>query len=203
MAKRDLSPDLQALYFPSSKSPVMVDVPRMNYLMVDGEGHPQSGQAFARAITALYGLAYTLKFSLKKARRNFVVMPLEALWWNADSETFDMDRKSGWRWTAMMAMPYPITRGYFRLAVDQASAKKPEVDYGSIRLESWKEGRCAQVLHIGPYAAERPTIERLHAFIKAEGYRLRGKHHEIYIGDPNRSAPAKLKTVVRQPVERA
>jgi hypothetical protein len=202
MGKRDLKTELRPLYFPSAKAPALVDVPRLSFLMTDGEGSPTAGTGFQYALNALYGLAYTLKFALKKARLEFTVMPLEALWWNAGSEGFDMDRKGDWLWTAMIAIPDEIRRTDFRQAVAAASAKKPDVNYAAVRLEPWKEGRCAQILHIGPYAAERPTIERLHAFIEAEGFRPRGKHHEIYLGDPRRTTPEKLKTVVRQPVER-
>jgi hypothetical protein len=203
MAKADLTPELKALYFPSPRAPVLVEVPPMIYFMVDGKGTPNRGKSFPNALTALYGIAYTLKFSLKDEGRPFIVMPLEALWWTPGRPSFDMSRKSAWAWTAMIASPEKVLRSDFEKAVRKASDKKPDVNYGAVRMERWKEGRCAQILHIGPYAAEKPTIKRLHAFIEAEGYRPRGKHHEIYLGDPRRTAPAKLKTVVRQPVERA
>jgi hypothetical protein len=203
MSKKDLSRELQALYFPSPKAPVIVDVPAMTYFMVDGKGNPNRGKDFPDALAALYGLAYTLKFALKESGRPFTIMPLEALWWTAGKTTFDPYRKSGWAWTAMLASPEKVRKSDFDRAVRQASSKKPEIHYGAVRMGTWKEGRSAQILHIGPYAAEQPTIERLHAFIEAQGYRPRGKHHEIYLGDPRRSAPSKLKTVVRQPVERS
>ena len=202
MAKRDLKTELRPLYFPSAKAPVLVDVPRLTFLMTDGAGDPTTGKMFQQALNALYGLAYTLKFALKKRGIDFTVMPLEALWWNESSERFDMNRRGNWLWTAMVAVPGELRQPDLRSAAKQASAKKPEVDYAAVRLEPWKEGRCAQILHIGPYAAEKPTIERLHAFIEGEGYRPRGKHHEIYLGDPRRTAPERLKTVIRQPVER-
>jgi hypothetical protein len=203
MSKKDLSRELQSLYFPSPRAPVIVDVPAMTYFMVNGKGNPNRGREFPNAMAALYGVAYTLKFSLKEERRPFIIMPVEALWWTAGSSSFDSKRKSGWAWTAMLASPEKIRRSDFDKAVRQASAKKPDVHYNAVRMETWKEGRSAQILHIGPYAAEQPTIERLHAFLRAEGFRPRGKHHEIYLGDPRRTAPERLRTVVRQPVERA
>ena len=202
MAKRDLKSELRPLYFPSPKEPVLVDVPRLSFLMIDGKGDPTSGEMFQSALGSLYGLAYTLKFMLKKKRLDFTVMPLEALWWTEGRESFDADHRGDWLWTAMIAVPEGLKRAELRQAATEASAKKPEIDYAAVRLESWKEGRCAQILHVGPYAAERPTIERLHTFLSAEGYISHGKHHEIYLGDPRRTAPEKLKTVVRQPVRR-
>ena len=202
MAKRDLKSELRPLYSPSAKGPVLVDVPRLSFLMVDGKGDPTSGEMFQSALGSLYGLAYTLKFMLKKKRVEFTVMPLEALWWTEGRGSFDPDRRGDWQWTAMIAIPEEIKRADLRQAAAEAAAKKPEIDYAAVRLESWKEGRCVQILHVGPYAEERPTLERLHAFLTAEGYILNGKHHEIYLGDPRRTAPEKLKTVVRQPVRR-
>lgn len=203
MAKKDLPKELQTLYFPSPKEPVFVDVPAMQFAMVNGTGDPNSSKGFQEAIGALYGVAYTIKFSAKKAGiRDILVMPLETLWWADGQEDFLQGAKDKWHWTMMLLEPAKVTRKMFDDAVRQLREKKDPPALGKVRLEKWKEGKSAQILHIGPYAAERPTIERLHAFILENGYRLSGKHHEIYMGDPRRSAPEKLKTVVRQPCSR-
>lgn len=203
MAKKDLSPELQSLYFPSAKEPVFVDVPAMQYAMVDGRGDPNSSKDYQEAIGALYGVAYTIKFAAKKAKMGDVlVMPLESLWWSDNEEDFLLARKGRWQWTTMLLEPPVVTRKMFEEAVKQLRERRNPPGLDKVRLETWKEGKAAQILHIGPYAAERPTIERVHAFILENGYRLTGKHHEIYMGDPRRSAPEKLKTVVRQPCSR-
>lgn len=201
MAKKDLSPELQSLYFPGPKEPVFVDVPRMQFLMVDGAGDPNTSQDFRDAIGALYGLAYTIKFTAKKAGNPGVfVMPLELLLGGEGAANLQHPDKNRWEWTMMIMMPPSVKRALFEECVGELRERKNPPALSKVRLESFDEGKAAQVLHVGPYAAEGPTIERLHAFIRGNGYRLSGKHHEIYLGDPNRSAPEKLKTVVRQPV---
>jgi len=203
MAKKDLSKELQSLYFPSAKEPVFVDVPAMQFAMVDGAGDPNSSKDFQEAIGALYGVAYTAKFAAKKAGiPNVLVMPLEALWWSGSPDDFPGADKGRWHWTAMLMEPPAVTRKLFDESVKQLREKKDPPALSKVRLERWREGKAAQIMHIGPYSAERPTIERLHAFIRESGYRLSGKHHEIYMGDPRKSAPEKLKTVVRQPASR-
>ncbi len=201
MAKQDLPKELQALYFPKPKEPVFVDVPSMQYLMVDGTGSdPSTSKEFQEAIGALYGVAYTVKFAAKKARiPGVLVMPLEGLFWTGPSGEFDAADKASWRWTLMLMEPKAVTRRLFDASVRELRERKNPPGLGRLRLETWREGRAAQILHLGPYAAEQPTIERLHTFIRENGYRLSGKHHEIYMGDPRRSAPEKLKTVIRQP----
>jgi hypothetical protein len=203
MAKKDLSKELQALYFPSAKEPVLVNVPSMGYAVVDGEGDPNTSKDFQEAIEALYGVAYTAKFAAKKAGlRDFVVMPLEALWWAEDFDDFLQAEKEKWKWTAMIMQPKPMDRKLFDESVEALRGRKNPPSLSKVRFERFREGRSAQIMHIGPYAAERPTIERLHKFIYESGYKLAGKHHEIYLGDPRRTAPERLKTVLRQPVTR-
>jgi hypothetical protein len=203
MAKKDLSKELQALYFPSAKEPVLVNVPPMGYAVVDGEGDPNTSKDFQEAIEALYGVAYTAKFAAKKAGlRDFVVMPLEALWWAEDFDDFLQAEKEKWKWTAMIMQPKPMDRKLFDESVEALRGRKNPPSLSKVRFERFREGRSAQIMHIGPYAAERPTIERLHRFIYESGYKLAGKHHEIYLGDPRRTAPERLKTVLRQPVTR-
>ena len=179
----------------------IVDVPPLRYLMIDGHGDPNT-QAFADALTTLYSVAYPLKFlSKKELDRDYVVMPLEALWWADDMAAFSIDRdKSRWDWTAMILTPDWITDDQFAHA--RAAAAAPALD--RLRLETLVEGLCVQVLHVGPFDAEGPLLSRLHhEFIPAHALRMSGKHHEIYLSDPRRADPAKLRTILRQPVEDA
>lgn len=202
--KVDLKQQLRHLYRPSAAHPELVTVPKMNFLMVDGKGDPNESKDFQEAIEALYGVAYTLKFMLKKedAMQDFSVMPLEGLWWQAGRKKLDMDNKGVWSWTLMIPMPAHVKKIQVNRAVKQLADKKNPPALGSVRFESFREGKAVQIMHIGPYAEERPTIEKLHAFAKDNGFALDGKHHEIYLGDPRRAAPEKLKTIVRQPVVR-
>lgn len=203
MAKKDLSDELKALYFPTAKEPAVVDVPSMQFAMVDGEGNPNDAVAFRDAIGALYGVAYTIKFTAKKAKGPEIrVMPLEALWWAPGTDDFSKATKEEWHWTAMILEPPTVTRRMFDDAVRQLREKKNPPSLSKVRLAKFREGKSAQILHIGPYAEETATIQRLHAFIRSQGYRLSGKHHEIYLSIPGRTAPARMKTVVRQPMSR-
>ncbi|UCE10617.1 MAG: GyrI-like domain-containing protein, partial [Candidatus Thorarchaeota archaeon] len=178
-------------------------VPRMNFLMVDGKGDPNTAKEYADAIEALYSVSYTLKFKVKKLRLlDFVVMPLEGLWWLEGAREIDMTRKDDWSWTAMIMQPEVITKVHFEESIEEVREKRNPSSLSKVRLEDYHEGLSAQIMYIGPYSDEASTIERLHSFAEEEGYTLRGKHHEIYLGDPRRTAPEKLKTVIRQPVER-
>ena len=199
----DPKEEFRRLYNPSAKACEIVDVPEMSFLMIDGSGDPNTSRDFQEAIQALYGVSYTLKFTLKKSGGpDFRVMPLEGLWWNDAGGHLDPANKSVWSWTAMLRQPDFVDEAAIADATAQAKAKRELPALAKMRFERFREGLAAQIMHIGPYAAEQPTIERLHAFIRAEGYQPSGKHHEIYMGDPRRSAPEKLKTIVRQPVRR-
>ncbi len=202
MGKFDYKRDLKELYFPPSKNPVLVDVPGMNFVMVDGSGNPNNSKEFQAALEVLYGLSYTAKFALKKQGKGeeYVVPALEALWWSPDAEEFDLEAKDEWLWTAMIMQPPAVTAELIEAAADELRRKKNPAALDRARFEAFTEGLSAQIMHIGPYSAERPTIERLREFIEENGHSLRGKHHEIYLGDPRRTAPEKLKTVIRQPV---
>jgi hypothetical protein len=168
--------------------------------MIDGRGDPNGGD-FGDAIDALYSLSYTLKFMIKKEKAiDYPVMALEGLWWT-DSGGFDMVGRSAWHWTAMMMQPKFVSPALYRRAVEEVGRKKDIKALAKARLESFHEGLSAQIMHIGPYSAEGPTIGRLHGYIRESGGRLRGKHHEIYLGDPRRAAPSKLRTILRQPFE--
>lgn len=198
--KIDLKKDLKAFYAPKG-TPQIVDLPAMNFLMIDGEGDPNVAPAYVAAIEALYSVSYTLKFTIKRGASpiDYSVMPLEGLWWAKDMADFAKGNKSRWRWTAMILQPPFVTRAQVVEAMAVAEKKNPEGAVGQLRFESFKEGRAAQLMHIGPYSAEAPNIEKLHAFIEAQGGKLSGKHHEIYLSDPRRAAPEKLKTIIRQP----
>ncbi len=180
----------------------VVDVPPLRYLMVDGHGDPNTSPAYADALTALYPVAYALKFASKRELgRDYVVMPLEALWWAEDMAAFTTARdKSRWDWTAMILTPAWITSDLVTEAVSAVRAKSAPPALDLVRLAPLEEGRCVQTLHVGPYDAEGPVLEELHAFVAESGLRPTGKHHEIYLGDPRRVAPDKLRTILRQPV---
>jgi hypothetical protein len=193
--------DLKRLFAPGEK-PVIVDVPAFKFLMVDGKGSPNDSSEFQAAIQALYGLSYGVHFALKKTGIDSRVRPLEALWWAQGREDFTGVDAAGARWSAMIMQPDELTPALLEAVRAEAQRKKPDPTLARVRLEIFQEGPSAQIMHFGPYSAEKPTIERLHAFIEDEGFRLRGKHHEIYMGDPRRSAPAKLKTIIRQPISR-
>ncbi len=203
----DLKKALSPLFNPP-REPVLVDVPELGYLMIDGRGAPDEGAEypttdFQKAFAALFPVVYTIKFGLKREGVAMPILPLEALWFTADDESFDMAvPPERWGWRALLAVSDDVTPAVFDAAVTEVRRKKGDSEMlGRLRLERWREGRSAQVMHVGPYSEERPTIERLHAFIAAQGCRPRGAHHEIYLGDPRRGDPARLKTVLRQPVE--
>ncbi len=204
MPKLDLKKEYREFYNPSAKSCSVVDVPEMQFLMVDGSGDPNTSQAYQDAVGALYAMAYTLKFLSKQTEKlDYVVMPLEGLWWTDDMAGFSAEDKSAWKWTAMIMQPDHITSAQVEASREEVRNKKNPPALDRLRFESLREGLSVQIMHIGPYADEGPTIARLHQFAADSGYSLRGKHHEIYLSDPRRAAPEKLRTVIRQPVEAA
>lgn len=202
MDKIDLKKQLKHLYNPSAKEVVEVDVPIMNFLMVDGEGDPNTSKTFAYAVEALFMVSYAAKFMVKKGPLaiDYGVMPLEGLWWADDMAKFSAADKSNWKWTAMIMQPSFATPEIIAQAIADVRRKKNAPAISKLRLEPMSEGRCAQILHIGPFSEEGPTIEKVHRFIDARGQRT-GKHHEIYLSDIRRTDAAKWKTVVRQPME--
>lgn len=198
----DLKKTLKPFYTASAAKPVFVDVPTMNYLMVDGTGDP-NGQVFQEAVGSLYSVAYTLKFTFKKDKAvDYPVMALEGLWCADDVADFLRGKRENWKWTLMIALPDIVTKKDVEQAVEAVKKKAKFPRFPEVRFEKFAEGRAAQVLHVGPYSAEGPTVERLHRFVEEQGYKLRGKHREIYLGDPRRSAPEKLRTIIRHPVEK-
>lgn len=206
--KLDYKKLLNHLYQPSAAEPVIVDVPAMNFIMMDGAINPgetpETSADFQMVMPVMYGLVYTLKFMLKGHPDipDSIVMPLEGLWWTDAEGGFDMGSAGvPWYFTVMIMQPEHITREHYLAARDALKAKKNPPGLEGARFERWEEGRCVQIMHIGPYADEMPTIQRMHTFAKDQGYKLHGKHHEIYMGDPRRTRPEKLKTVLRHPVK--
>ncbi|MFC1547307.1 GyrI-like domain-containing protein [Candidatus Neomarinimicrobiota bacterium] len=201
--KLDLKKQLKHLYQPPAGKVGLVDVPEMNFLMVDGEGDPNTAPAFQEATEALFGVSYGIKFTIKiqNLGPDYTVMASEGLWWLRSGHEFDLTKKEEWLWTLMMMQPDHVTRDIFEQAKSALLHKKGSQSLIDMRFESFHEGLSAQIMHIGPYAEEQPTIEKIHRFIEQEGYRPRDKHHEIYLGDPRRTAPERLKTVLRQPVQ--
>ena len=201
MKKIDFKKELRHLYKPSVKSVGRVTVPGMNFLMIDGQGDPNTSQEFQDAVEALYSVSYALKFMVKKGdmATDYGVMPLEGLWWSDDMSTFSVDCKEAWKWTLMIMQPEFISQAMVEGAIKQVRAKKNPVSLSQLRFALFEEGEAAQIMHIGPFSEERPTIEKVHAFIEESGKVRRGKHHEIYLSDIRRADPAKWKTVIRQP----
>ena len=199
MAAIDLKVQRKDLYYPPANEVTFADVPEMRYLAVDGAGDPNTATAYREAVEALYAVAYALKFA-RKPSLDYKVMPLEGLWW-LDGEPFTPGWKERLTWTLLIRQPDDMTAAHLDEARQQVARKKkalPALD--ALRLETLCEGRSAQIMHLGPYADEEPTGRRLHAAIAEQGYTPRGKHHEVYLDDPRRTAPEKLRTVLRQPV---
>jgi hypothetical protein len=200
--KIDHKKEYSALYKPNAKAVAVVDVPAFNFLMIDGQGDPNTSEAYAHAVQALFSLSYTLKFMVKKSSLaiDYSVMPLEGLWWADDMSVFTADEKSQWKWTMMIMQPEYIDKNLVDTAVAALTKKKNLPALNVVRFESFAEGLCAQILHVGPFADEGPTVAKVHAHIEANGT-LAGKHHEIYLSDIRRAAPEKWKTIVRQPMK--
>jgi hypothetical protein len=204
MKKLDLRKELKHLYQPSQKSFSLIDVPPMNALMIDGTGDPNTSPEYVRALEWLYALSYTLKFDVrKKLGVDYPVLPSEGLWWAEDMTSFRFERRQDWKWTMLICQPDLVTPELVQDAVPRVVEKRHAIPPSSTRFERFSEGLCIQIMYIGPYSAEGPTIDRMHTFIRDSGYTPNGKHHEIYLGDPRRTAPEKLKTVVRQPIRKA
>jgi len=205
MPKIDFKKELKHLYRPTAKQFEVVDIPEMNFLMVDGHGNPNTAQTYKEAIEALYAVAYKLKFLSKKSLGNdYVVPPLEGLWWAKDMEAFVIGKKDDWDWTMMIMQPEWITQEIFEEGSALVKKAKNPPALSKMRLQSYDEGLSIQIMHFGSYDNEAPTLEKLHnEFIPKNNYALSGKHHEIYLSDPRKVKPEKLKTVLRQPVRRS
>jgi hypothetical protein len=202
MEKLDLKKQWKHLYQSPVGQITTVIVPPLTYLMVDGEGDPNTSGSFEQAIEALYSLSYTLKFTLKKSSRaiDYGVMPLEGLWWADDLRAFMQADKSTWKWTVMILQPEFISNEDVEAAFNEVRKKKATAALDRVRFETLEEGESVQTLYLGPFSEEGPTIQRMHDAVHAAGKKLYAKHHEIYLSDPRRTAPAKLRTILRQPI---
>lgn len=203
MQKIDLKKEYKQFYSASSKTFEVVDVPRLQFLMLNGSGDPNTAKSYQEAVETLYAVAYKLKFtSKKKLERDYVVPPLEGLWWAEDVELFTSQRdKNAWFWTMMIMQPDWITSEMVGAAIQEVHDYKDLAVLGGLRFETYHEGPSVQILHIGSYDDEGPILHELHHdFLPMNNYRPSGKHHEIYLSDPRRVETAKLKTILRQPV---
>lgn len=197
--KIDFRKELGAFYKASAKAPATLVVPEFNFLMIDGAGDPNRSPAFPEAVEALFSVSYTARFMHRKASGvDYAVMPLEGLWWADDMSRFSVEDKSDWRWTLMIMQPPMVTPPLIEAAIAAVRDRKGGGALDRLRFVPFAEGRCAQILHLGPFSEEGPTVERLHRHVDALGART-GKHHEIYLSDIRRADPAKWKTIIRQP----
>ncbi len=200
MEKLDFRNDRKDLYAPGTKDFSVVDVPAFEFLMIDGHGDPNTSPDYVAAVEALYSLSYAAKFACKlELGRDYGVLPLEGLWWADDLEAFVTQTKEDWSWTMMIRQPVPLPAATWD-GVRATAARKPLSALPAVRLETFNEGQCVQIMYVGRYSAEGPTILRLHEWISANGYSEDGHHHEIYLGDPRRAKPENLRTVIRQPI---
>ncbi len=197
--------------YKAKSDPEIIKIPKMLFVMVDGSGGPESSDKseteFQKAMQAMYGIVYTIKFWYKKYKTpegyaKFTMAPLEGLWWSGDSQEFNMDDMPSWKWTVMIRLPEFVTPKFFKEVVASCIETKKDDVYNKARLEYFDEGSAVQLMHTGPYNQEVPNIKRMHAFAIEQGYELVGKHHELYFGDPRRTAPEKLHTILRQPVQK-
>lgn len=205
MTKIDFKKELKHLYQPHKKDFQLVEVPDMKFFMVDGQGTPGVVPEYTDALEALYALSYKVKFLSKKLERDFVVPPLEGLWWADDMAAFTTSRdKSQWRWTMMIMTPDWISAEMVAEAREEVIKKKELPSLGLLRWENYREGLSAQILHLGSYDDEGPVLERLHhQWMPENGYVFNGLHHEIYLSDPRRVEASRLKTILRQPIKEA
>lgn len=201
MAAYDLKSEFTTLYAPPNTSWELVDVPEQQFIAIDGRGDPNTSDDYARAVEALYAVAYTAKFAAKRDGEDFVVGPLEGLWWSDRPQDFVTRAKWSWQWTMMICQPAQVSAEAIEEAKAAALTKKRLPAVERVRRRSLHEGRCAQVLHVGPYDEEGPMLAELHErYMPDNGLRFNGHHHEVYLSDPRKAAPAKLRTVLRQPV---
>jgi len=202
MSKIDYKKSLKHLYAPSASEIQFVDVPTLNYLSISGKGRPE-GEDYQNALHALYPVAYKIKFWMKENMNfDYVVPPLEGLWWADDFSDFINGNRDEWKWTMMIMQPECVTNEVVNRGIEIVSSKKetPQ-DLEKVKFQPLKEGRCAQLLYLGPFSEEGPVILRIHDTIEKEGFNLTGKHHEIYLSDMRRVPPEKYRTILRQPMD--
>ncbi len=206
MEKLDFKKEYKDFYLPKSK-PAFIQVPPISFVMVDGHGDP-NGAEYQNAVSLLYALTFTIKMSKMSGNQpkgyfEYVVPPLEGLW-NCDDGPFDLKRRDAWCWTSMIRQPDFVTPEVFNWACEEAAKKKKDLDFSKARFETYEEGMCVQILHIGPYSTEPESVAKIAEFITENGLMddigKKRRHHEIYLGDPRKTAPERLKTVLRHPV---
>ena len=202
--KIDFKKKLKDLYLPGRSEVVTVDVPEMQFLMIDGIGSPGDSQEYQDALAALYPVAFKTKFLSKAKGKDYVIPPLEGLWWADNMDDFTEGNRDKWKWTMMIMQPDWITQDMINESISITKEKKPELSHllPKLRLEKYNEGKCAQIMHLGPFSEEGPTLDKVHTHIKEQGGNFEGhsnKHHEIYLSDPRKSKPEKMRTVIRQP----
>lgn len=205
MADRvDFKQKFKPYYSPKPGKPEFISPPSMQVLMVDGRGDPNVSGEFQDAIQALYKVIYGLKFSRKKQGKtpDFSVGALEGLWWNEHVKPFEMGQKKDWSWTLLVWLPDFIKETDVKEVVEQAKAKKPNPKLDELRLETFYEGQCVQIMHVGPYDTEQSSLDLMLKFMAEYKLIQNGKHHEIYLGDPRRADPSKLRTIIRHPVKK-
>lgn len=202
MEKVDLKREFDYLYKPSAKKFSMVAVPPLHYLMINGQGNPATSNDFKSAMEVLYSVSYTLKFlSKKEIGKDYIMPPLESLWWADDMSAFANGHRDSWKWTEMIMVPDWIDKVMIKDAIESVSQKKPNLKLDELRAETLREGKCVQIMHIGPYDAEGPVLNKLHSeYMPQHGLAFKGKLHEIYLSDDRKTPPDKLRTVLRQPV---
>jgi len=203
MKKIDYKKELKYLYKPSTKKIEFVEVPKMNFLMINGKGNPNTSIEYQNAVETLYAVSYTVKFLIKKSelQTDYGVMPLEGLWWVDDMQEFDINNKDNWKWTAMIMQPEIVTKEHIEIAIEQVKNKKSLEALSEVEFTPFQEGKSAQTLYVGPFKDEGPTIEKIHTFITENKSSLSGKHHEIYLSDIRKAKPENWKTIIRQPVK--
>ena len=200
--KVDFKKTIKHLYNPPIAGFHLVDVPKMNYLMIDGKGNPNTSTDYQQAVEALYSMAYGVKFTLKPRGFDHVVPPLEGLWWMENMNDFNLANKEFWEWTMMIMQPEWVVSEFVESVREAAYKKKKNSSLMRVRFDAYEEGLAVQILYTGPYEAEAPTISAMHNFMKTNGYQLMGKHHEIYLGDPRKTLAEKLQTILRQPIRK-
>ena len=202
--KVDFKKLMKVFYLPSANEVVVVEVPEMQFLMIDGMGSPGDSKEYQDALAAIYPVAFKIKFLSKAKKKDYVVPPLEGLWWSDNMNDFTEGNRDKWKWTMMIMQPDWITKEMVDEAIKITKKSKPDLVEGlkKLRFERYFEGRSAQIMHLGPYSEEKPTIEKIHNFIKTKGGKFDGhklKHHEIYLSDPRKAKSENMKTVIRQP----
>ena len=202
VAKVDFKKSLKPLYDPTIKGFHIVEVHPMNFIMVDGAGNPNTSLEYQQAIEALYTISYGVKFAMKPDGFDHVVPPLEGLWWMDDMHEFTLENKYRWKWTMMIMQPEWVSLDVVEKVKNQRMTKGGSPSISGIRFETYSEGLSVQIMYIGAYTDEASTIKEMHRFILENGYQTKGKHHEIYLSDARKTAPEKLRTILRQSIKK-